>query len=118
MKSISDWYEENWGVECTYESRLRYADDRYLLYFFKSFSVPPLEFVKNIARLNPDLCFFLRYKEDGCALFGGAVAKGDRFVELNLEDVNLLMLLNAQTESPVFSADDITIFSDSYYGMN
>lgn len=111
--TIEEWREVNWGVSDIYKSRLTYASNLLLHYFFISHNVPPTEWVRNVAPLYPELRFFMKYKEDGCGLFGGCMAKNDNFVNAELDDFELMMIFNSNMDKRFqLSTNELFIFSE------
>ena len=69
-----DWYEwsiANWGTKWdACEPHINHNDKDYFSVNFESAWSPPIEWVKNIIGLFPDLTFTLEYEEPGMC-FGG-----------------------------------------------
>lgn len=110
----ANWEDKNWGTSYAVGSKLYYSNNTQLYYFLVSPWSPPTLWVKNVAPLYPDLCFFMKYKEDGAGLFGGCVAKGENFADRIIDEVLLLDIFNSYLDIGFkISDEDFKVFDDT-----
>jgi len=109
-----NWEEHNWGTSYVERSHLYFNSKTQLYYYLATPWVPPALWVKNIAPLYPDLCFFMKYKEDGYGLFGGCVAKGEHFADRIIDEVLLLDIFNSYLDIGFkISDEDFKVFDSN-----
>jgi hypothetical protein len=74
-----DWQVMNWGVKWDVNATLSSEDENVLKYWFDSAWCPPLEWLRAVGKLYPELEFTLDYEESGCQFEGTMYAHGDEF---------------------------------------
>lgn len=71
-----NWKRENWGTAGMRLSHLEYSSAVVAHYYLETEMEPPKLWLQQVARLYPNLCFYMKYSRDGFSLLGGIVAKG------------------------------------------
>ena len=69
-----DWSIENWGTKWDINGKLIHKDKECLQYEFDSAWSPPIEWLKKVSKVFPDLYFELEYSEPNMDFAGTAQA--------------------------------------------
>lgn len=94
-----DWCHENWGTCCLFNCSLKHASDTMLYYRFETPCDAPLQWLEKVSQLYPDLCFYIKFKDEKCGEIGGCVVKGDAREVLYYNESLLLSRVEDLTES-------------------
>tara|TARA_Y100001938_G_scaffold149911_1_gene238677 strand:+ start:1208 stop:1756 length:549 start_codon:yes stop_codon:yes gene_type:complete len=87
-----DWYNwsiENWGTKWdACEACINHNDIDYFAVSFETAWSPPIDWIENIMKNFPDLCFTLEYEEPGMCFGGKLFAQHERVFEDNHWDLD------------------------------
>jgi hypothetical protein len=81
-----DWCVNNWGTkwdvsEVDLDQDTEYDDHGFVYYCFQTAWAPPVEWLKKVAKMFPELRFRLKYEEEGVGFMG--VAFGQKTITDN-----------------------------------
>ena len=72
-----DWVQQNQRAMTLISSKLKGASSKMLYYRFNIDRLFPLEWMSKLARLNPDLCLYMRFQDEETGEIAGCYADSD-----------------------------------------